>query len=121
MDRMAGRCVLIVEDDFFIAADLAEALTEAGAVILGPAGSVAEALDLITRAGQMDAAVLDVNLRREKVYPISDMLARRRVPCVLLTGDGGAKGDPRFAGLPVLAKPMRSWAILSALTDLLSE
>lgn len=120
MKGLQGRSVLIVEDDFFIAAELADALTEAGAVILGPAGSLAEALDLITRGACMDAAVLDVNLRREKIYPISDMLVRRNVPCVLLTGDGGARDDPRFRGLPVLTKPMGSDSIVETLQSVLT-
>ena len=49
MGRLQGLRILIVEDDFFIAEDLAFALAEEGAVIEGPVGSLAEAMDLATR------------------------------------------------------------------------
>lgn len=121
MEQIDGCSVLIVEDEFFIAADIADTLAEAGVETVGPAGSLAEAFDLITRSPRIDAAVLDVNLRREKVYPILDLLRRRDVPCLLLTGDGAARSDPLLAGLAVLTKPMAAGAVLEELRLVLAR
>ena len=61
--------VLIVENEPFIALDLATAVEEARGKVIGPAGSVREALMLIERH-LVQAAVLDVNLSDRDVTPL---------------------------------------------------
>src|SRR5437868_11522432 len=66
---IAGKHILVVEDDYFVAADIACELAALGAVIIGPVGSLGAALALLAeRAAQVDAASLDVNLHGELVY-----------------------------------------------------
>lgn len=77
--------VLIVEDEYFIAQDLAEALQEAGAMVVGPAAHYDEALAAIANDG-CDAAVIDLNLAGEADFRVADELARRGVPFVFATG-----------------------------------
>ena len=82
-----GRCLLLVEDEYIIADDLALSLEQLGFEVVGPAGSVQEALDLVRRNGdRLDGAVLDINLRGERAYPIADALSDRGVPFVFTTG-----------------------------------
>lgn len=84
---LVGRCLLVVEDEYMIAIDLASFLEGLGADVIGPAGTVQEGLDLVERHGsRLDVALLDVNLRGERVYPVADALTVRGVPIVFTTG-----------------------------------
>ena len=115
---LAERHVLVVEDDYLIAAALAEELADRAAVVIGPAPSVESALILVDGAGQLDLAVLDVNLRGEEVYPVADVLAAKGIPFVLVTGyDRHAIPDRYRQGL-ILEKPVETSAVLSALRRL---
>ncbi|MCB5205251.1 response regulator [Neorhizobium sp. T786] len=84
------RCVLVVEDEIFIALELSDALTDGGFRVLGPASSVTEALDLL--AGERpDAAVLDVNLGKEKVTPVALFLKSLGVPFIVASASNRAE------------------------------
>jgi hypothetical protein len=54
----------------------------------------------------VDAAILDVNLGGELIYPVADALAARGVPFVFVTGYGAESIDGRFAHVPILQKPI---------------
>ena len=56
-----GKRVLITEDEFFLALCLGQVLEEQGYAVIGPAGDVEEALELIEK-GQLSGAILDINL-----------------------------------------------------------
>ena len=89
-----------------VAADLAAALEEFGAVVFGPVGSVKDALEP-NRAEwrRLDAAVLDINLRGETVYPVAAKLYALNVPFVFTTGYD-ADGIPSlYSEVPRLEKP----------------
>src|SRR3954465_8220409 len=87
---LAGKRLLVVEDEYMVADDLAGGLGEEGAEVVGPAGTVEDALELVQlNRGRLDGAVLDVNLRDERVYPVADVLASRGVPFVLPPGNEG--------------------------------
>jgi DNA-binding NtrC family response regulator len=82
------RCrVLVVEDEYFLADDLAKALRSRGAQVVGPIAELAEALSQVRQDG-FDFAVIDVNLRDEKAFPIADELARQGIPFAFATGYG---------------------------------
>src|SRR5438270_3526064 len=87
-EKLRGQHVLIVEDEYFLAQDLAEFFQTLGVEVLGPVGTVTEALSLLDSA-ELQGAVLDVNLRGERVYPVADMLRRTHVPFVFASGYGG--------------------------------
>ena len=106
--------ILFVEDEPLVAIMVQDMLEELGFAVLGPAGSVAAALTLLEGAAPA-AAVLDCNLGREKVWPVAERLQRERVPFVFSTGYGAAGIDPRFASVPVLAKPYDSASLRTAL------
>ena len=77
--------VLIVEDEPFIALDLAMAVEEARGKVIGPAGSVCEALMLIEQH-LVQAAILDVNLSDRDVTPIAELLIGGGVPVIFYSG-----------------------------------
>src|SRR4051812_9459903 len=75
--RLAGKRLLVVEDEYLIAMELCHSIEEGGGEVVGPAGSVEDALGLIAEVARLDGAVLDVNLRGQRVYPVADALAAR--------------------------------------------
>lgn len=77
--------VLIVENEPFIALDLATAVEEARGKVIGPAGSVREALMLIQQH-LVQAAVLDVNLSDGDVTPIAELLIDGGIPVIFYSG-----------------------------------
>ena len=71
--RGGGLIVLVVEDEFLIAFDIQTMLEGHGHSVLGPAGSIEDALRLL-ESGQPDVAMLDLNLRGQLVLPVARRL-----------------------------------------------
>ena len=108
-DALRGRRLLVVEDDYMIAADLSRTLEGRGAEVVGPAGSVERALRLVEAEGdRLDGAVLDINLRDERVYPVADALAARGVPFIFLTGNDAWVVPDAYTGVPRCEKPVNT-------------
>src|SRR5690348_4333048 len=61
--------ILIVEDEYLIAQDMADDVRQLGFDVVGPVGRLGEAIDLVDTNSEIDAAFLDVNLNGEHVYP----------------------------------------------------
>jgi two-component sensor histidine kinase/DNA-binding response OmpR family regulator len=99
------RRVMVVEDEVLIAMVLVDQLQEIGLATVGPYSRVADALKA---DGDVDAAILDVNLGGESVYPVAEMLDARGIPFAFMTGYGSASIDARFAAVPVLQKPIEA-------------
>ena len=112
--QLAGRRILVVEDDFFVADSLALYLRWRGAEVVGPAPTVEAALGLIDGA-RLDGAVLDVKLRGNYVYPVADALTARGVRFVFATGYGAEAIPNRYAGAPRGTKPIEADEIVRLL------
>jgi PAS domain S-box-containing protein len=102
---LRARRVMVVEDEALVALVLADQLAELGLSVVGPCSSVAEA-KAVADGGDFEAAILDVNLGGELVYPVADLLSSRGIPFVFVTGYGRESIDRRFADTPVLEKPV---------------
>lgn len=113
---LEGRRVLLVEDEFLIASDLAQLLRRQGAEVMGPASTVRSALELLRNAPDPDAAVLDVNLRGEMAFPVADALRDRGVHFVFATGYTNEMIPERYAGVPCCEKPFDGPEIVRALS-----
>jgi len=100
-----GNRVLLVEDEALVAMMMKDMLAELGYDVLGAFGSTAEAVSAAL-ANEVDAGILDVNLGGDMVYPVADLLARRGIPFVFVTGYGAESIDGRYAQVPVLQKPI---------------
>ncbi len=85
-ELLNGRRVLVVEDEYFIADDMRRVFEENGAQVIGPVGSIDDALAIIDETPRIDGAVLDINLREVMVFPVADALRARGVPFVFATG-----------------------------------
>lgn len=115
---LSGRRVLVVEDEYFIADDIARALRQLGAEVVGPLASRDEALEVFASDLRIDFAVLDINLRGDAVYPLADALRGRRVPFVFATGYDSASIPEPYRGVPRWEKPFDPRALVDALSTL---
>jgi PAS domain S-box-containing protein len=111
-----GNNILVVEDEALVAMVESDALMELGYVVVGPFSRPSEALAAV-QAGDISAAVLDINLDGVLVYPVADELAARGIPFVFVTGYGTESIDERFAGIPVLQKPIERETLQRIFTD----
>jgi CheY-like chemotaxis protein len=112
---LAGRRILVVEDEYAIATELAWVLRQHGAEVVGPAPSVARALALIDAGPPLDGAILDLNLGGEASYPVADALAARATPFVFTTGYDAVDVPARYRDVPCLGKPFDDDALVRAL------
>lgn len=117
MTNLRGKRVLLVEDEYFIASDLKRAFVQQGAEVVGPVGDLAGAMQLAEQ-GDLDAAVLDVNLRGTMSYPIADSLRRHEVPLMFLTGYDGWSMPENYRDVPRAAKPFSMSNVLSIVSSL---
>ena len=115
---LEGLRVLVVEDDYLISLLLDDMLTSAGCVVVGPLPRLTDALEASAKVS-CDAAVLDVNLGGERVYPVAKILAERRVPFVFVTGYSGDALPREYAEQPRIAKPFKAAQLLGALSNLI--
>ncbi len=112
---LCGRRVLVVEDEALVAMMLEDAVIEAGGEVVGPAGTLREALLLAGDGQKLDAATLDLNLGGSDSSPVAQMLASRRVPFVVVSGYVGNGQTAALAAARVLAKPFSMAELIDAL------
>lgn len=118
---IAGKRILLVEDEVLIALDAEDILVGAGYEVVGPANTLDGALTMAARE-VLDAAVLDVNLGGTYVWPVAEALVARRIPFLLLTGFGaGLDVPPVLEAIPRLGKPVPADALLRAISVLLAR
>ena len=120
MDGYLGH-ILVVEDEYLIAADLVDALDARGAIVLGPVSGLREATQAVEDAKQLDGAILDLNLRGEMSLPVADLLRAHNVPFVLTTGYAPENLPPGYRDIPLLAKPMEASEVVEKLAVVMSS
>jgi DNA-binding response OmpR family regulator len=102
---LAREYVLIVEDRYLLASELAREVERLGGSVVGPARTLAQAADLAGRES-VQAVLLDINLDGEMAYPLAEALADHDVPFIFLTGYGAEVLPPAWRGRPRLTKPI---------------
>lgn len=104
LELLRDKHILIVEDDYLVADQTRRELENCGAVIIGPVPSVDLALDLL-ESRKIDAAILDIDLAGETVYPLADMLSERKIPFVFATGYDASLMPEKYRGFILCEKP----------------
>jgi len=115
---LLGLEILLVEDEAVVAAMLEDMLADFGCILAGAAATVSEALASVEATTEIDAAILDVNLGGQKVFPVADILVARDVPIVFSTAYGTAGLTDRYPQARVIQKPYRPEALAELLIDI---
>jgi CheY-like chemotaxis protein len=112
VSSLAGKRILILEDEPVVAMLVEDMLVDLGCVVVGPASRLDEAL-LMVECEELDLAVLDINLGREDSFPVAALLQSRSVPFVFATGYGDCATP--FPAAPVVAKPYLAHDLYAAM------
>jgi CheY-like chemotaxis protein len=110
---LAGKRILVVEDEPLVALDMISSLERANAQVAGPACTVKQALEIIAST-LLDGALLDGNLHGLPVDSIATALTRRNIPFVFVTGYGRESLPPGFSTVKILGKPFTGDQLLNA-------
>lgn len=111
--------VLIVEDEWLIADQLANALRNAGYQIAGPVGQLAPALELV-RSTRIDVALIDINIDGGRTFGLADALANASIPFAFLSGYSKADLPRNLRAYPLLQKPVDANTVCRCIRSLLS-
>jgi DNA-binding response OmpR family regulator len=117
---VGGKRIMVVQDEPLLALEMARALTEAGCLVAGPAGTAAEVMGLLGNT-QIDGALLDAKLSPTAVDDVASMLIRRNVPFAVLTAYPGERVPPACRGAPMLAKPFTEEELLATVRRLFAK
>ncbi len=101
---LQGVQILVVEDEAILSMILQDFLEELGCVIIGPARALPDALAYAEEA-RIDIALIDVNLQRVEAFPVADVLVRRGIPFIFMSGDDDLRRNDAYGTQPVLQKP----------------
>jgi CheY-like chemotaxis protein len=112
--------VLVVEDEYLIRMLLEDMLDELGYEVAAAVGTISEA-GQIAANGDFNAAILDVNLDGQEIYPVADILTKRGLPFVFVTGYGERSLPEPYRGRPALQKPFQSEQLKTALAGLFAR
>jgi DNA-binding response OmpR family regulator len=119
--QLSGKSVLMVEDEYLIADALCSAFEMEDVHVVGPFPNVASAMKALDEGAKADAAILDVNLNGERVFPLADRLMADNVPIVLTTGYDSDAIPRDYAHLERLQKPVHLNELLGCLNGLLTR
>ncbi|RZA28012.1 MAG: hypothetical protein EOP02_08695 [Proteobacteria bacterium] len=102
----------MVEDNYLIATEIADSLSAANAVVLGPCSTLEEAG---TQIGYSQLAMLDIDIRGRSSFPLADQLIRLDVPYIFFTGYERMHLPERFAAIDVVTKMQSTKAAIQQL------
>ena len=116
---LEARRLLVVEDEYLIASDLLYSLECAGARVYGPVSDLERAIEVMQEIEpKFDAAVLDINLHGEQVFPAASLLKRGHIPFVFVTGYECSSIPDEFMDAPCLGKPFDDKVLIGLLARL---
>jgi len=102
--HLASIKVLVLEDDYLIARDVAQVLQVAGVSVVGPFADLRGARTAL-EAQDIDAAILDVKLSDDVSFLFAEDLLERGVPFVFVNGLGENCFPDQLRLLPRIEKP----------------
>ncbi|MEQ5787890.1 response regulator [Erythrobacter sp. NFXS35] len=117
-EPLAGRRIVIVEDDYFQAEDSRRLLERAGAQIVAIAATTPDLAELLA-LGSVDAGLIDINLGRTHSLDFARALRDHAIPFVFLTGYDAAMLPEDLADGPCISKPADSERIVAELCNLM--
>ena len=113
---LRGRRILVIEDEWPLAAFIRDSLEDAGAVVIGLAGDCREAVNILDGTG-VEAVILDLHLQGGTSHMLAHLLEMRGVPYLFATGYA-LDAAPISPGVMVLKKPFTDTDLLAAVETL---
>ena len=95
---LAGRRVLVVEDEYFLADDIRRILIQERAHVLGPVPTLAHGLSAVRAEAQIDCAVLDIALGGDDVFAICAGWLLIGMAAISQSGDQDRGAQGQFVG-----------------------
>lgn len=114
-DALAGKAILVAENEYVIAADLRQGREAIGATVVGPAPSLPAAIALIESGTHIDATILDINLQGKKAFAAADLMWEGPVPFLFLTASDQSATPARFKSIVRCEKPLLFAQVFRAL------
>jgi DNA-binding response OmpR family regulator len=111
---LAGLRLLVVEDNYLVAADMCSSLQRRGAAIMGPVANESRGRELV-RQQRPDVVLLDVNLNGHLAFDLAHELESEGIRMIFTTGYDVAFLPESLRDSPCLQKPIN----LSALVQLI--
>jgi ActR/RegA family two-component response regulator len=112
---LTGGKLLIVEDEYLIAQDLAYGSQREGIDVLGPYSSIASAIDVVKTTSDISAAIVDLNIRGHIAFDLAEKLAERKIPFIFYTGYESLIVPEQFRNIDRVRKPAEWSEIKQAL------
>lgn len=101
-----ARCrILVVEDEVILAMDIVAEIEDHNGVVLGPVATLDAGIAALQEQ-KPDACIVNINLGREKVYDLADLLIDEDVPFVFASSEPRAAIPDRFNDVPLHTKPI---------------
>jgi CheY-like chemotaxis protein len=113
----AGLRLMVAEDEFHVMLLVEDLLETLGCEVAERASSLTQAVAR-ARTCDVDAALLDINLAGERIYPAAEILRARNIPLVFATGYGTQGVEPAWRGCAILQKPFLIEQLERALIDI---
>ncbi len=115
--RLSDLAILIVEDEYYLAIDLAEQIERSGGSVVGPFATAEEGIAALADT-QPACALIDINTGDGPSFGLADALTRLGIPFVFMTGYDAEVIPERFAGIVCVQKPANGPTALEALENL---
>jgi DNA-binding NarL/FixJ family response regulator len=117
--ELAGRRVLVIEDEFMVTVLIQDTLADIGCEVIGMAAHFDDAVEKI-RSLSFDVAILDVNLNGRQTFAIAETLAQRGAAFVFATGYAAAALPESLQNIPIVQKPFQQRDLERALRAVLA-
>lgn len=112
---LAGRRVLVIEDEPILRMDICEEIEACGGAVVGPACTLAAGHALLQTEPKPDGGILNIRIGRELVYPLADELIAAGVPIIFASSESTASIPDAYALVPLLSKPINMMAVAEQL------
>lgn len=117
---LPGTRVLVLEDEYLVAMDVADILRAEGATVVGLCPDAEAGLRTLNST-QVDVALVDINLGGEMNFTLPEALAQRGIPFAFATGYDASSIPAALAHVPRLQKPYHSGQLRAVLAGLISQ
>lgn len=111
-----GKRIIVVEDEYFAAIEVSNAIKTAGGECIGPYSSISDSL-IEGINHHIDAAVLDVNIRDDLIYPVADLILQKGIRLIFVTGIDLQNIPAGYRSNTVLLKPVNINYLIALLAD----